>query len=320
MPQPGPDRTRRTLLTAGAAALGLTLLPGCHGRHPLRLVRDEWIGYQFIALALREGLISADQLEYIDAPVDRKFDFIERNRAGAVLVTLDELMLMRASGADVVGALVFNRSAGADALLMRPEAASLDQLAGKRIGAESSTIGRVMLYNVLEAAGLEVDDITVVPIGGNHFSGWQENELDGIIAYQPFVYQLEQLGLQRVIDSRDLRVPIIDLLAVGEQGRGSHADHVRAIIDAHFAMLEAWQRNPTDMAYRLGALIRVPSEQVRLLLAELDLPDRDFNRHLLSAPAESMYAAVDALNPILMASGDIDRPLAGPDLFSAAFL
>ncbi|MDT8438301.1 MAG: ABC transporter substrate-binding protein [Wenzhouxiangellaceae bacterium] len=316
---PAPNAQRRRLLAASAAGLALGLLPGCSSSTPLRMAYEPWAGYQFLVLAERDGLIPSGTLEWVDLSVDARIHSAANEELDLVQVTLDELMAMRAHGADMQGVLVFNTSAGGDAVLARPERASLDALAGARIGVETSTIGTLMLDAVLREAGLTREQVEIVYMGNDHPAAWQAGGMDAIIAYQPSVYQLEQLGLVRLFDS--CRVPglIIDLLAAGPRAR-AHRSALKALIDGHFDELQRWKTNPIDSAHRLGGLMQIPAREVRTVLAGLNLPDRDFNRHLLDGPAGTLAEAVERINPVLLAAGQIERPVSVDGLFSAEFL
>jgi NitT/TauT family transport system substrate-binding protein len=332
---------RRTLLAAAASlgaggltmgsrlganlglGLGLGLAgTGCHGVSArLRVGIHPWIGYESLFLAanfgwlpagveLREGENATDSLRALDA-----------GQADVACLTLDEVLRARADGLPLQVALIMDVSAGADAVLARAEISDLAQLAGARLGYESSALGGLVLGELLKQAGLSVADLTLVELPPDRqLAAWQAGEIDAVITYEPTLSRLEQAGMRRLFDSRDMPETIFDVLAL-RQGR-SFAERrlLRQLIVAHFRALAHLQGNPQDAVYRMAANLALNPEEVRRSLAGVILPGLSANHAYLSGRDPVVMEAARMLSAQLLESGLIAQADTLERLLTADYL
>lgn len=285
------------------------MLPaGCASASPLRIAAHVWPGYELMFLARSLGWLPEDLVRLIETrSASDSLAALARGEAEGAALTLDEVLRARASGIPLSVVLVFDISAGADVVLARPHVATLRKLAGRRIGVETSALGALMLYKLLEAAGLTLQDVTVVPLAiDNHLSAWDQEQLDALVTYEPVASKLEARGLLRLFDSRALPNTIFDVLAVRGDALKTHAAAVRMLVAAHFRGLRHLQTNPQDASYRMAARLNLPANAVYQSFSGMQLPSLDINRHLL-APAGELRAAAAQLVPLMRESGMLPR-------------
>lgn len=314
---------RRECLRVGGMALAAFCgVGGCGQARPLRIALDPWIGYQFMTLARQDGWLPPSRVELLEFPsVAISTATLATGRVDGAALTLDEVLSLREQGLELSVVLVFDVSAGADALLASPHISSLAELKGKRLAVESSTLGVIMLAKVLEAAGLERGDVTVVPMDQDrHLETWNSQSVDAIITYQPVLEQLQALGLVRLFDSRSLPQLIVDVLAMRTEVLISQAAALRELIAAHFQGLKRWRDNPIDTAYRLSARLGVKPEEVKSVFNGIDLPDAIYNMHYLSKPADELTQTVTEIAQIMLRQGLLRRPANLDRLFDPAYL
>jgi NitT/TauT family transport system substrate-binding protein len=320
---PVPPLSRRDFCRLGAAAVLASVLPstGCSPARPLRIAEYPWPGYEFLRLGQRFGWTSPDLVELRRTAGHRAtIEALRRADVDAATLTLDEVLCLRGEGTPVSIVLVFDFSAGADALLARPAVATLADLRGARIGVESTGLGDIMLAKVLERAGLRREDVTIVPLADDHVAAWRAGALDAIVTYEPSALQLEKAGLVRRFDSREAPQLIVDVLAVRTESLRRHARALRAAIDGHFRVLRRWQQNPVDTGYHLAAGLGIEPDECGRVLRGLDLPDLAYNRQYLTAPADDLRRAAREIDGILRASGRLRGALGHDDLFVPDFL
>ncbi|KAA6186954.1 hypothetical protein F2Q65_03440 [Thiohalocapsa marina] len=297
---------RRGFLGLALGGLVVTAVGGLGGcsTAPLRVAVSPWAGYQFLILAEQEGWLPPEQIRLLRTQtLDASAEALAQGRVDAAALTLEEVLVLRSTGLRLHGVLIFNVSAGGDALLARPGIDSLSALAGKRIAVEDSSLGAVMLHHVLQAAGLDADAVTVEPMQFDHVAAWEQLAPDAIITYEPSLTLLQGRGLERLFDSRQMPRRILDLLAVREEALHEQGTALRTLIAAHFRALERWHRNPIDTGYRLGALLGVPAVEVKRVFSGLDLPDAVYNRQYLTPPAKGLTRTAREVADIMVQAG-----------------
>ena len=293
----------------------LTGLTGCSDPpppSPLRVGTNLWVGYEPLYLARALGHYNNTPIRM--AEFTNTTDVMQALRNGqleAAALTLDEALYLASEGQDLRVVLVFDYSAGADALMARPEISTLAGLRGKRIGVETSAVGALMLQAVLEAANLGLQDIVKRPLTANEqVYSYQKGEVDAVIAFEPNLARLRQQGAHVLFDSRAIPGRIMDVLVVRADALPAQAESLQTLLKGYFAALDHLAIQPRDahlrMSPRLGQDvasqlkgIHQPSlAENRTLLTQLDAKTRslaDFMRlhGLLPRQAEAQGLAAD---------------------------
>ncbi len=269
-------------------AIGFVLmLSGCGwlADKPISIASVIWVGYEPMRLARNEGWLDVRRVHLVEmaSATDSLQALVEGKVDGAAL-TLDEMLKARAKGIPLSAVMIFDVSAGADMLVVRPGIKQLSDLKGRRIGFEQGAVGSLMLTNVLWAAGLTKDDVELVPLTiNNHRDAWERNQVDAIVTYEPVASQLLAQGANKLFDSRQVPNTIIDVLAIRSDALDhSHAAAIRHLISAHLQALDYLRRNPHDAAYRMATHLGLPVDDVLPTFKGLLLPDATNNRRLLT--------------------------------------
>ena len=320
----GASFTRRDCLRMAAlamAGLGLGGLPACEPDQPLRIAVQPWVGYQLLFLAKQEGWLPLDSLQLLETNnTAESVAAVAAGKADGAALTLDEVLRLRDQGIPLSAVMVFDVSAGADAVLTKPGIRSLADLQGKRIAVESSSLGAIMLAKVIAAGGLKREDLTVEPMGFDHVQTWETGKLDAIITYEPAKSQLLAKGLVNLCDSRDLPQVLLDVLAVRTDAAERHAGALRGLIAGHLRALKRWNSNPIDTAYRLSPRLGVKPEAVNNLFKGLDLPDARYNLEYLAAPADELTRSAQDIAQIMLREGMIKHAPSLDQLFLPDYL
>jgi|TARA_R100000900_G_scaffold47653_1_gene38422 NitT/TauT family transport system substrate-binding protein len=318
-----PSRRRfLSWMGLGGAMATLPMLSACEPGSPLRVVLHDWPGYAFMRLALRQGLVSGDEVTLVET--EGMADSVEAMASGqvdAAALTLDNLIALRAQGVDAVVVLLFDVSSGGDALLGGPHLTSLADLRGARVGVENTALSAVMLDRALAAGGLQRAEIEVAHFTGSAEAAWASANLDAVLTYQPAVEALRQRGLRVLFDSRQTPFLIVDVLAVRREALGSNAATLRRLIRGHFAVQRQWREDPLNSNFALASLLGVDAQQVHGVFRGLNIPDERFNRQYLTAPARELNEATQTLCGILRDERGCDTSaLSLPGLFLPDYL
>jgi NitT/TauT family transport system substrate-binding protein len=294
-------------------ALALTAaLPGCGRPEPLlRVATNRWAGYQFIHLAQDLGLYDPLRVRAIEMP--NATDTLRALTAGTVEgagLTLDELISVRADGLDLVAVLVFDESAGADALMAQAEVQTLADLRGRRVGLEASPVAGLLLDAALRVAGLAPDDVQRVYLPATeHLLAWQKNKVQAIVSYEPYVQEMSAQGGLRLFDSREMPGAILDVLAVHRRVLHSNPQGLRQLVSGHFAAMHRYREQRAAVEPLLGARLGLPPVQLAASFSTLKLPDVATNRAWLGGAQPLLPSSTMSLERSMRASGLLRAPV-----------
>jgi NitT/TauT family transport system substrate-binding protein len=320
-PAADPVFRRRRSCLAAAALMPLLWSAGCTPAKPLVLVGHPWPGYEPMFLARTLGYMP-ENLTLREAPtVHDSIDDMKQGRADGAMLTLDEVLQLRAHGTPLEIVLVFDISKGADVLLARPGITQLGALKGKRIGVEDSALGTLMLTMILQESGLQLSDVTPKRVVyEEHEAAWARGDLDALVTYEPVAGRLKARGARQLLSTREMPDTIFDVLAVRPDVARTHASTLRAALTGHFRALRYLRQNPWDAAYRVAPRLGVTAEEMIASLRGLELPDLVGNQRYLSGGSGELLRVANKLSPIMQRANVIARPVDTDELFSSAYL
>ncbi len=326
-----PHVQRRNFLIAatGMALLaGLSGFAGCSSDQEagLRIATNQWIGYELLYLSreISPPGDKADDKRVRLVELLSNSDSLQALAAGTVDgagLTLDEALAARAAGLDLKIVLVFDFSAGADALVARAGIDRLAALKGKRIGVEQTGVGALMLDATLHHAGLGVGDVQVVGLTvDRHLSAFRDGQVDAVVTFEPIASQVAAAGGQRLFDSRAIPGSIVDVLAISAKALAANPDTARRLVARYFQALAYLHRNPQDAARRMAPRLGLSPDAVQAGYQGLALPDLDENKRLLDGAPSPLETAAAKLSALMLREKLLAREIDVKDLIVASFL
>ncbi|WP_105172143.1 ABC transporter substrate-binding protein [Pseudoalteromonas sp. T1lg24] len=213
----------KILLTMKRLALIFSLcvfLVSCHEQNTqiLRIGTNIWLGYEpfYITRHKHPDLMKHIKLiEYRNA--SQVLNGIINNSIDVAAVTLDEAVKIKALGFNIEVIWIVDYSNGADTLIAKPNITNVNQLRGKRIGAETSALGLYFLSRFLELNNLTINDIDIVNLEANrHVQAYQNNQIDAVFTYEPSSSKLLELGANKLFDSSQIPGEIVDVLVLNK--------------------------------------------------------------------------------------------------------
>lgn len=284
-----------TPVWAGACTPGAPLTVGIHpwpGYEPLYLARA--FGWPMDGVQLREGHAAGDSVAGLQA-----------GELDAAALTLDEVLAVRASGIALTVVLVFDSSVGADMVMARPSIRTLADVAGCRVAVERGAVGEIVLQKLLEAAGLEEADVTVLDLAPDRqLEAWRAGRIDLAIGYEPTSSLLGREGAQRLFDSRQFPGVIFDVLAVRSDRLSARRAQLEALLAGHFQALTHLRVNREDALRRIAAWRGLSFDEMEQSFAGLNLPDVAGNRSYLDTTgARGILPAASELNALMLRTG-----------------
>lgn len=274
---------RRQFLQLSVAALSALGLAGCSKSAPLRTGIHPWIGYEPLYLAEEFGwLPDSVRLVKHSAASDSMAGLLAGELDAAAL-TLDEALRVYAEGVPLRVVTVTNVSVGADVLVVKPSITSLAGLRGRPIAVELGGVSGIMLFSVLERAGLSTDQVSLVDLPVNrHLSAWQNGDIEASVCYEPTASVLEQAGGTRLFDSSHVPDTIFDTLIVTEAAARRKPGSVRDLVYGYFRGQHHLVRSMHDALYRVATRQGITPDSVRRSLATVMLPELAANQRYLA--------------------------------------
>ncbi len=293
---------RRRFLKASSLIAVAALLheSGCESRPAIKIAGHKFPGYEFIFLARDEGWLNPKLVQLVESSsASDSLRALAENKVQGAMLTLDETLKARAEGIPLTVVLILDRSVGADGLLAKPDINQLNQLKGKKLGVETTATGRLFLQFALERAGLTMADVNLLNLSiDQHVQACETDKVDAVITYEPSFSQITHMGWRNLIDSRELGL-IFDVLAIRSDSLQWRIEAIVNLTQAHLRAIQAWHKNPIDTSYRLARRLPVPAQSIHTLYRGLDLPDLDFNYHMLSRTNPELLNIAARISEIL---------------------
>lgn len=290
-------------------------ISSCHllENKPIKVAAHVWLGYEPMFLARNEGWLNTDLAQLVEtASATESIQALVDKKVDAAALTLDETLKARAMGVPLTVVMVFNTSVGADMLLAGSNIKTIADIKGKRLGYEASSLGDVMMVNILQKANLAKSDVRLVKMTiEKHQAAWQHKEVDAVITYEPVATQLLAEGMHKLFDTRQIPNTIMDVLVVrNDIVDYSHASAIRHLISAHFRALGHLKHNPQDAAYRMAEHLKIDAHEVLGAYKGLLLPDVESNYRVLAGGESEppLQASARDLMQLMLKHQLIKRP------------
>ena len=284
----------------------LVLVVGCTPESPpplLRVGTSVWPGYEPLYLARELGYLEGSSIRLVEH--DSATDVIRafRNHAiEAAALTLDEVLLLTDSGQHPRVVLVMDISHGADVILGHAGIRRITDLKGRRVGVENTATGAYMLTRALQRNGMELDQITLVPMPSyEHERAFLNNTVDAVVTFEPTRTRLLKQGAVRLFDSSEIAGEIVDVLVVRHDILQRQPEAVERLLRDWFRALAYLAAEPQDAAARMAAREGLTPHEFLAALQLLRIPTLSENRGLLAGPQAGLRAPLRRLESVMQA-------------------
>jgi NitT/TauT family transport system substrate-binding protein len=284
---------------------------------PLQVGSNHWAGYEALYYARELGLLDPSQVRLQEFSSTQEALRAFRNGAlDAVAVTLDEALLLGAQEQSPRIVAVMDVSMGADVLLARPGIAALADLAGRRIGVETTTLGAYMLARILAKAGLAAGAVQVVDIPvDRHRQAYLDGEVDAVITFEPVRSQLLAAGARELFSSREIPGEIVDVLVVRGSLLGPRQQAVCHLLGGYYAALAELGKDPQRAARALAGPEGISPAELAGAWRLMELPGRKAGLALLGSESQGLGSVLAKLEGIML-----DHRLLARDIDEQALL
>jgi NitT/TauT family transport system substrate-binding protein len=161
--------------------------------------------------------------------------------------------------------LVTDISAGADALISKPEFKSVKDLKGKSVALELGTLSHLLFLNVLQSNGMSESDVKVVNMAAQDAgSGFIAGSLDAAVTWEPFLNQAVQSKKGNILaSSKETPGLIVEDLMTSSGFLDSHRDEIKKILTAWYDGIDYWKNNSDESLTFMAKQAETPIEEYK---------------------------------------------------------
>ncbi len=289
---------------------------------PLRVGAKQWPGYEILFLARSLGFYENRPIRLVElTSATEVVHALRSEMIEAAVLTLDEALPLIQDGIDLKVVLVLDISSGGNALMAQPGTESISALRGKRIGVENTATGAILLNGALEAGGLTVSDIKVIPITvDEHEDAYRTGSVDAIVTSEPVKTKLLSEGAEILFDSSQIPGRIINVLVVHSSALRSKREPLKALISGWFRALAHFHRAPLDSAQRMAPRLGINAEDMLESFSGIQLPDLEDNCTLHAGDQPFFLISARRLVDLMLEQGLLSQGISVDNLVDGTFL
>lgn len=235
--------SRRTAIKLATGLVGGLLLhkisPAKAQASPMQMILGgvTWIGLTPFYVAREKGFFAENHLDVnlqiFSAYNDYMAAFLAGRIDGCISTVTSETVLMADKGKDYKIIMIQDNSAGGDGILARNSVASVADFKGKQVAVEQGAANHFFLLQVLEEAGLNEQDITIVNVdGATAAAAYQAGNIDIASTYAPFLSQANkaQPDGRIIYDSSQMPTAITDFYILDSEYIEANPEAAEAFI------------------------------------------------------------------------------------------
>lgn len=308
-------KTKRNVILSVVAAAILLLAPGAQAEDmaKIKLGMGTWVGYCPVYIARANGYYKDHNLdlELLTFSGNDAQNAFAANRLDMTSTAGSSMLTMAANDVAFKNFMIADFSSGADGILARDSIKTVADVKGQRVAVEQAAVSHFFLLQILDKAGLEESDITMINLAPDvAAASFLSGEVDVAVTYAPYLGQIDaQVDNGRVIiDSSEDPTAIVDFYQVRDEVLEEKPEAVISFVNGTLDGLEFLQENKAEALKICGEAMDVSPEQVDADLAGVDLPDLQENIDALSNPDSPLYVgpALESLSVFLNEKVQLD--------------
>jgi NitT/TauT family transport system substrate-binding protein len=319
--------TRRSFIYSGLAASSLltTTLTSCTQsttKTPLRVGLIDWPGFEPFYLARSLGFYDQTAIELMNfTDITALLRAYRQQQIDCICITISEVLQLAVSLKDQRLVMMIDQSAGADAIVAKPNIQQLADLKGKRIGSDLTALSSYILGRALETAKLTLQDVQLVSLGiSDQMSAYQADRFDAVITFDPVRTQLLKAGAKTLFDSTAMPNEVVDVVLVSQTTLNQQTPALQVLIQGFFKALDYLQQNPQDAIARMATREKITPEEFANALKLLKLSDRAQNQTMLDRDNSPLIQVATKLNQVMIAQKLIQQTVDFKSMLTNAVL
>tara|TARA_R110001583_G_scaffold57547_2_gene172176 strand:+ start:16015 stop:16998 length:984 start_codon:yes stop_codon:yes gene_type:complete len=236
----------------------VTLLSACDPyNRQLMVGAAPWPNFEFLFLAGELGYLPENQYSLSELPSSTSvIQAFQTGKLDVAFLSLDEVLTLVALGIDLSIISVIGQSTGGDALLVKPEIKTLEDLKWHSIGYENKAAGALLLNEIFTLSNLNNQTLQLFEVKQSEAKDvYMQGHIEGLIVREPEKQQLIQLGARELLNSNVLQHRITHLMVVRQDILLSKEPQLiyllKRFYDAYYYYLKKPKDALTTIAVRL---------------------------------------------------------------------
>ncbi|RED53042.1 ABC transporter substrate-binding protein [Cohnella lupini] len=249
---------------------------------PISIALSPWPGWFFWYLVEEKGFFEKHgvnvKLEWFPVYSD-SLQALATGKVDANSQTLSDTLPAASKGIKLKAVLVNDNSDGGDAIVSKPDIASVKDLKGKTVATELGTVDHLLLLTALEQNGLSESDVKYVNMTVNDAGpAFIAGNTDASVLWEPFQTKAVKEGKGKVLfSSKETPGLIPDLLVFRQSVVEERGEEVQKIIDAWFDALEYFKANEAESIEIMAKKAETTPEDFKLGLESIKLFSEEDN-------------------------------------------
>jgi len=226
---------------------------------PLTVGAAPWPNFEFLFLADQLGFLPQNQYSLFELPSSTSvIQAFQTGKLDVAFLSLDEVLTLIALGIDLKVVSVIDQSSGGDALLVKPEIKTLEDLKWRSIGYENKAAGALLLDETFTLSGLNNQTIQLFEVKQSEAKDiYMQGNIDGLIVREPEKQQLLQLGARELINSNLLQQRITHLVVVREEIIATKKLQITNLLKRFYEAHDYYQSHPKDALTTMSVRLQI---------------------------------------------------------------
>lgn len=243
---------------------------------PVTIALSPWPGWYMWYLVEEKGFFEKHgvdvKLQFFPVYSD-SLQALATGKVDANSQTLSDTLAPLSKGIKLKAVLVNDNSFGGDAIVSKPEIASIKDLKGKTVATELGTVDHLLLLTALAENGMSEKDINYVNMTVNDAGpAFIAGQSDASVLWEPFQTKAVKEGKGKVLfSSKDTPGLIPDLLVFKESVINSRPQDVQKIVDAWFEALAYFAEHEEEAMELLAKRAETTPEDFKLGMDSIKL-------------------------------------------------
>ena len=304
------------LLLAILSAFSTILLTSCTSseKPKLTIAISPWPGYEPLALALHKGFYQDIEVRIVRfaTPIE-SYRALRDGLVDVAAFTADEALHYAGLNRKPKIFHILDVSHGGDSIVAHPNIKNLDDLKGKRVGVENSTLSNYLIHRAMDFSQNNlspIKDFTLIPIEiGQHAKAYKEGVVDALVTYEPSKTKVMQLGAHEIFNSSQIPFEVIDILITNENVLIEKKAALQTLIKAWYRAIEWIKQNPDEAFTWMAQQEGLTAEEFKKAYNTMLIPTQQEVSQMLGQGEDSLVPVLNRLVKLMVKNGGLSKPI-----------
>jgi NitT/TauT family transport system substrate-binding protein len=235
----------------------------------LKITSTIWVGYGPLYLAKEKGFFEEEGVNVdliVQQDFKQQFASLAAGRVDGIANVVDAAISYHIPDVGYKMVVALDDSQGGDGIGATKDIATVEDLAGKKIGYETGATAEFFLNVILERAGMSDSDIEHVEmLGSDAGAALLAGRIDAAVTYEPYLSEIRNSADNHVlVDTREAPGLITDVLIFSDDVIAEKPEAIQGVINAYYKALDYYAQYPDEsieiMAKGMGGFLKDPKD------------------------------------------------------------